>query len=263
VPLGASANFVILFVIFGAFLERSGLGGFVMDFTIGLVGHYRGGPAKVAVIASGITGTISGSAMANVLTVGTITIPLMRRIGYPAFMAGAIEAAASTGGALMPPVMGNVAFIMSEFAAIPYGTIALYAAIPALLYYLGVFCTVHFAAVRHGAVGLPKSELPPWRHHLRERWHLFIPIVLLVFLMTEDYSPQFSAVYSTVAVVVVSWFRRSTRMGLRDIVGALETGAKGAMLVAMATAVAGMIVPRWASSSPSRAPRSPARCWPG
>ena len=242
VPLGASANFVILFVIFGAFLERSGLGKFVMDFTIGLVGHYRGGPAKVAVIASGLTGTISGSAMANVLTVGTITIPLMRRIGYPAFMAGAIEAAASTGGALMPPVMGNVAFIMSEFAAIPYGTIALYATIPALLYYLGVFCTVHFAAVRHGAVGLPRDELPPWRHHFRERWHLFIPIVLLIFLMIEDYSPQFSAVYSTAAVVVVSWFRRSTRMGLRDILGALETGAKGAMLVAIATAVAGMIV---------------------
>lgn len=242
VPLGASANFVILFVIFGAFLERSGLGGFIMDFTIGLVGHYRGGPAKVAVLASGITGTISGSAMANVLTVGTITIPLMRRIGYPAFMAGAIEAAASTGGALMPPVMGNVAFIMSEFAGIPYGTIALYAAIPALLYYLGVYCTVHFAAVRHGAVGLPKDELPPWRHHLRERWHLFIPIVLLIYLMVEDYSPQFAAVYSTASVVVISWFRRSTRMGLGAILDALETGAKGAMLVAVATACAGMIV---------------------
>lgn len=242
VPLGASANFIILFIIFGAFLERSGLGGFIMDFAIGLVGRYRGGPAKVAVMSSAMTGTISGSAMANVLTTGTLTIPLMRKIGYPAFMAGAIEAAASTGGALMPPVMGTVAFVMASFSGIPYSLIALYATIPAILYYLGVFCTVHWAAVRYDAGSLPEAELPDWRRQLRERWHLLLPIIILVVLMTKDYSPEFSVFYSTLAVVVVSWFRRGTRMGLRDIIDALENGAKGAVLVAIATACAGMIV---------------------
>lgn len=242
VPLAASASYIVLFIIFGAFLERSGLGAFIMDFSIGLVGRFRGGPAKVAVISSAMTGTISGSAMANVLTVGTVTIPLMKRSGYPAFMAGAIEAAASTGGALMPPVMGTVAFVMSEFSGIPYGQIIVFAAIPAILYYVGIFCTVHWAAVRYGAAGLPRSELPDWRAQLRGRWHLLIPIVLLVVLMEKDYSPQFSVVYSILAVVVVSWFRRDTRMGWRAILDALETGAKGAVLVAVATACAGMII---------------------
>ncbi|MDA1324781.1 MAG: TRAP transporter fused permease subunit [Proteobacteria bacterium] len=242
VPLAASANFIVLFIIFGAFLERSGLGGFIMDFAIGLVGRYRGGPAKVAVISSAITGTISGSAMANVLTTGTLTIPLMRRTGYPAFMAGAIEAAASTGGALMPPVMGTVAFVMSEFSGIPYGTIVLYAAIPAALYFLGVFCTVHWAAVRYDAAGLPEDELPDWRAHLRERGHLLIPLVVLITLLVKDFSPQYAVTYSILTVLGVSWFRRSTRMGPKKIVEALENGAKGAVLVAIATACAGMMV---------------------
>jgi len=242
VPLAASANFIVLFIIFGAFLERSGLGGFVMDFAIGLVGRYRGGPAKVAVVSSALTGTISGSAMANVLTTGTLTIPLMRRTGYPAFMAGAIEAAASTGGALMPPVMGTVAFVMSEFSGIPYGTIAIYAAIPAALYFLGVFCTVHWAAVRYDAAGLPEDELPDWRAHLRERGHLLIPLVILITLLVKDFSPQYAVTYSILSVLVVSWFRRSTRMGPKEIVEALENGAKGAVLVAIATACAGIMV---------------------
>lgn len=242
VPLGASANFIVLFIIFGAFLARSGLGGFIMDFAIGLVGRYRGGPAKVSVVSSAMTGTISGSAMANVLTTGTLTIPLMRRIGYPAFMAGSIEAAASTGGALMPPIMGTVAFVMSEFSGIPYGLIALYGLIPALLYFLGVFCTVHWAAVRYDAGGIPESELPPWRARFKERGHLLIPLGVLIFLLMQDYSPQYSVVYSIFSVIVVSWFRRDTRMGLRAILDALEDGAKGAVLVAVATACAGMIV---------------------
>lgn len=241
-PLAASANFIVLFIIFGAFLERSGLGAFIMDFTIGIFGRYRGGPAKVAVISSAMTGTISGSAMANVLTTGTVTIPLMKRTGYPPYMAGAIEAAASTGGALMPPVMGTVAFIMAEFAGVPYGLIALYAIIPAMLYFLGIFCTVHFAAIRYDAKGLTAADLPDWRKPFRERWHLFLPIIILVWLMTLDYSPQYSVGYSILAVIIVSWFRKSTRLGLRAILEALENGAKGAVLVAVATACAGIIV---------------------
>ena len=241
-PLAASANFIILFIIFGAFLERCGLGSFMMDFTTGILGHRRGGSAKVAVVASALTGTISGSATANVLSTGSLTIPLMKRAGYPPFMSGAIEAAASTGGALMPPVMGTVAFIMSEYSGVPYGMIAFYAAIPAILYYLGIYCTVHFAALRYDAKPLDKANLPDWRGKFKEMWHLLLPIVLLVVLLGMDYSPQFSVGYSIIAVIIVSWFRKSTRLDWRGIMEALESGARGAVLVAVATACAGIIV---------------------
>jgi TRAP transporter 4TM/12TM fusion protein len=242
VPLGASASYIALFVIFGSFLEKSGLGGFIMDFAVGLVGRFRGGPAKVAVIASAMHGTISGSAPANVLTVGPITIPMMKRLGYPAHMAGAIEAAASTGGVIMPPVMGTVAFIMAQFMGVSYSVVALYALVPALLYFFGVFCTVHWSAVRYGIRGLDASEMPDWRKSFRDRGHLLAPVILLVTLMSLDYSPQFAVSYAIVSVVVVSWLRRSTRMNLASIVAALENGARSAIMVAVATAAAGMIV---------------------
>jgi TRAP transporter 4TM/12TM fusion protein len=242
IPLSASAEYIALFIIFGAFLERSGLGQFVIDFAVGLVGMFRGGPAKVAVVASAMHGTISGSAPANVLTVGVLTIPMMKRIGYPAHMAGAIEAAASTGGVIMPPIMGTVAFLMAQFTGIPYITIALYAFIPALLYFFGIFLTVHWSAVRHGIGGLPRSELPDWRKNFRDRGHLLIPLALLLYLMVECYSPQYAVTYSIAAVIFVSWWRRGTRMYPRDIFTALENGAKGALIVAIATAAAGMII---------------------
>ena len=211
VPLGASATYIALFVIFGAFLEKSGLGGFIMDFATGLVGRFRGGPAKVAVIASALHGTISGSAPANVLTVGPVTIPMMKRLGFPAYMAGAIEAAASTGGVIMPPVMGSVAFIMATFMGVSYSVVALYALLPALLYFFGIFCTVHWAAVRYGIRGLKPSELPDWKRSFRERGHLLLPIVVLITLMSLDFSPQYSAACAIIAVVVISWLRPSTR----------------------------------------------------
>lgn len=242
VPLQASATYIVLFIIFGAFLERSGLGQFVIDFAVGLVGTYRGGPAKVAVLASAMHGTISGSAPANVLTVGVITIPMMRKLGYPAYMAGAIEAAASTGGIIMPPIMGTVAFIMAQFTGIPYVTIALYALIPACLYFFGVFCTVHWSAVRHDIGGLRKEDLPDWRKSFRARGHLVLPLALLLYLMIAGYSPQFAVTWSIAAVIAVSWLRKETRMTWRDILTALENGGKGALLIAIATAGAGMIV---------------------
>jgi len=242
IPLSASAEYIALFIIFGAFLERSGLGRFVIDFAVGLVGSFRGGPAKVAVIASALHGTISGSAPANVLTVGVLTIPMMKRIGYPAFMAGAIEAAASTGGVIMPPVMGSIAFIMSQFTGISYVTITLYALIPAFLYFFGIFLTVHWSAVRHGIGGLPRSELPDWRASFRERGHLLMPLALLIYLMVEGYSPQYAVTWSIVAVIAVSWLRRDTRMTGEDMAVALINGAKGTLIVAIATAAAGMIV---------------------
>jgi TRAP transporter 4TM/12TM fusion protein len=242
IPLSASAEFIALFIVFGAFLERSGLGKFVIDFAVGLVGTYRGGPAKVAVIASALTGSISGSAPANVLTTGVLTIPMMKRLGYPAYMAGAIEAAASTGGVIMPPIMGSVAFIMSQFTGVPYVQIALYALIPALLYFFGIFLTVHWAAVRHGIGGLPREELPDWRANVRLRGHLLVPLVLLLWLLVKGYSPQFAVTWSIVAVLAVSWLRRGTRMGLKDILLAMRNGATGTLVVAIATAAAGMIV---------------------
>jgi TRAP transporter 4TM/12TM fusion protein len=242
IPLQASAEYIALFIVFGAFLERSGLGRFMMDFAIGLVGGTRGGPAKVAVVSSALTGTISGSAPANVLTAGVVTIPLMKRLGYPAYMAGAIEAAASTGGVIMPPVMGSVAFIMAQYVGVPYSHVALYALIPALLYFFGVFLTVHWSALRHGIKGVPREEMPDWKASLMARGHLALPILLLIGLMTLDYSPGYAAAWATLAVILVSWLRKGTRMGPSDIVAALEAGARGALLVAISTAAAGMIV---------------------
>lgn len=242
IPLGASADYIALFVIFGAFLERSGLGGFIIDLSSSLAGRFRGGPAKVAVIASAMTGTISGSAPANVLTTGTLTIPLMKRVGYPAQFAGAVEAAASTGGVIMPPVMGSIAFIMSQYTGIPYGRIVLYALVPALLYFFGLLLTVHWSALRHGIRGVEPSELVPWRRVMRERGHLILPVVLLVALIGQGYTPQFAVFYSIVAVVLVAALRPSTRMGLADVLQALERGAKSALMIALATAAAGMIV---------------------
>ncbi len=242
IPLSASAEYIALFIIFGAFLEKSGLGKFMMDFAIGLVGGYRGGPAKVAVVSSAMTGTISGSAPANVLTAGVISIPLMKRLGYPAYMAGAIEAAASTGGVIMPPVMGTVAFIMAQYVGIPYSHVAYYAIVPALLYFFGVFLTVHWAALRYDIKGVPKDEMPDWKGALRTKGHLALPVVVLIWMMVEDRSPGYAAVWAIISVVVVSWTSKETRMGWREIVDALETGAKGTLLVAIATAAAGMIV---------------------
>lgn len=241
-PLSASAEYIILFIIFGAFLERSGLGRLIMDVTVGLVGRFRGGPAKVAVVASAMHGTISGSAPANVLTVGVLTIPMMKRMGYPAYMAGAIEAAASTGGVIMPPVMGSVAFIMAQFIGVPYGQIALYAIIPAFLYFFGIFLTVHWSALRHGIGGLPAADLPDWRATLRANWHTSLPLLVLVYMMAGGYSAQYAVTLAIAACVASSWLRKHTRMGWRDILAALENGAKGALMVAIATAAAGMIV---------------------
>ncbi len=242
IPLTASAEYIALFIIFGAFLERSGLGKFMMDFAIGLVGAYRGGPAKVAVISSAMTGTISGSAPANVLTAGVITIPLMIRLGYPPYMAAAIEAAASTGGVIMPPVMGTVAFIMAQYVGIPYSHVAFYAIVPATLYFFGVFLTVHWSALRHDIKGVPKEDMPDWKGALLTKGHLAIPVVVLIWMMVEDRSPGYAAVWAIFAVIAVSFISKETRMGWRDILAALENGAKGTLLVAIATAAAGMIV---------------------
>ena len=174
--LGVSASYVMLFVLFGAFMERSGTGQLFMDFAMSITGHTAGGPGKVSVVSSSLFGTVSGSAVANVMVDGPITIPLMKRTGFRPPFAAAVEAVASTGGQIMPPVMGAAAFVMAEFLAVPYLQVALWAAIPAVLYYIAVFFAVHFEARRYGLAGVPRSQLPRFGRVMSERGHLFIPV---------------------------------------------------------------------------------------
>ncbi len=241
-PLGVSATFVYLFILFGAFLHKSGLGKFFIDLALAATGHTVGGPAKVAVLASGLFGTISGSSVANVVTTGTFTIPLMKSIGYPAHFAGAVEAAASTGGQLMPPIMGAAAFVMSEFIGVPYIKIAIAAALPAVLYYLAVALMVHMEAKRLGLKGLPKDTLPDAKKVLREGGHLLIPIFVIVYMLVSGYTPLRAAFVCIIATVVVAMMRKSTRLKFSGIMEALENGARSALGVAAACACAGIII---------------------
>jgi TRAP transporter 4TM/12TM fusion protein len=244
IPLSVSATYVILFILFGAFVERSGAGRMFMDFALSLTGHSVGGPAKVAVITSGLFGTISGSAVANVMTTGTFTIPMMARLGYRPAFAGAVEAVASTGGQIMPPIMGAAAFVMAEFLGVSYLTVAVFALIPALLYYVAVFVAVHFEALRTGMRGLPREECPRLGQVLRERGHLFLPLAIIVGVLVAGYSAPFAALCGIVSVVPVALLRASTRaeINLRGIIEALEAGARGSLSIAAACACAGIVI---------------------
>ena len=244
IPVAVSATYVVLFILFGAFVERSGAGKLFMDFAISLTGHTAGGPAKVACITSGLFGSVSGSAVANVMTTGAFTIPLMKRLGYRPSFAGAVEAVASTGGQIMPPIMGAAAFVMAEFMGVSYLTVAGYALIPALLYYVAVFAAVHFEARRTGMAGLPRSELPNLWDVLRERGHLFLPLIIIVATLLVGYSAPFAALCGIASVVPVALMRRSTRseVNLSMIVDSLEAGAIGSLVVALACAAAGIVI---------------------
>jgi TRAP transporter 4TM/12TM fusion protein len=242
IPLGVSATYVILFIIFGTFLEKSGTGQLFMDFASAITGWTRGGPGKISCISSALFGTISGSAVANVMVDGWLTIPLMKRTGFNPPFACAVEATASTGGQIMPPVMGAAAFVMSEFTGIPYITICLYAMIPALLYYFALFMSIHFMAGRMGLKGIPREELPRLKNVLAARGHMFIPLGIIVYMMIKGYTPMYACIYSTVAVVVLSFLRKETRMGFWTIVRALEESAKNALGVAAACACAGIVI---------------------
>jgi TRAP transporter 4TM/12TM fusion protein len=208
IPLAVSATYVILFVLFGAFLEKSGTGQLFMDFASALAGHTPGGPGKVSCISSGLFGTISGSAVANVMVDGWLTIPLMKRTGFRAHFAAAVEAVASTGGQIMPPVMGAAAFVMAEFLGVPYITIAKHAAIPAILYYLALFFAIHFEAQRTGLRGLPREELPSLWSVIVDRGHLFIPLVIIVYLMLAGYTAPMAALWGTLAAALSTWIGR-------------------------------------------------------
>ena len=244
IPLYVSATYVMLFILFGSFVERSGAGQLFMDFALALAGHTSGGPAKVAVITSSLFGTVSGSAVANVMTTGTFTIPLMMRTGYRPAFAGAVEAVASTGGQLMPPIMGAAAFVMAEFLGVSYLTVAGFAILPAVLYYVAVFMAVHFEAKRIGLVGLPKADLPRLREVLVTRGHLFLPLVVIVVVLLSGRSAAFSALCGIGSVIPTTWLRASTRKTFTwsAIFDALASGAQNTLVVALACACAGIVI---------------------
>jgi TRAP transporter 4TM/12TM fusion protein len=244
IPLYVSATYVMLFILFGAFVERSGAGQLFMDFALALAGHSSGGPAKVAVITSSLFGTVSGSAVANVMTTGTFTIPLMKRAGYRASFAGSVEAVASTGGQLMPPIMGAAAFVMAEFLGVSYLKVAAFALLPALLYYLAVFMAVHFEAKRLGLKGLPRADLPRLRVVLLERGHLFLPLVVIIAVLLLGRSAAFAALVGILSVIPTTWLRASTRRTFtpRVVLEALESGARNTLVVALACGCAGIVI---------------------
>ncbi|MCK9363533.1 MAG: TRAP transporter permease [Syntrophales bacterium] len=242
IPLGVSATFIFLFILFGAFLEKTGVGRLFIDIADSIAGWASGGPAKVAVITSALEGTVSGSSVANTVGSGSFTIPMMKKLGYRPEFAGAVEAAASTGGQIMPPIMGAAAFLIAEFTNTPYVVIAKAAAIPACLYFLGIFIEVHFEAKRCGLKGLSRDQLPKFFHVLKERGHLFVPLLAIIYVLTEGYTPTFAALVGLGLSILAGLIKKATRMSLWDIVTAMQTGARGAVGVAIACATAGIIV---------------------
>jgi len=240
--IGASVQFIFLFILFGAFLAKSGMGQLFNDLAMALAGKGQGGPAKVAVISSGFMGSINGAAVANVVGTGAFTIPLMKKIGYHKNFAGAVEASASIGGQILPPIMGASAFIMAETTGIAYGTIALAALLPAVLYFLAVIMQVHFRAGRLNLRGIPKADLPRVKEVLKERGHLLLPIAGLIVMLYLNIPIGFAAFYTILLTVIVATFRKKTRMSIKDILQAMENGARQSLSVMIACAVVGVII---------------------
>ena len=242
-PILASAHYIFLFVLFGAFVEASGAGKFFVDFARCAAGRLRGGPAKVSIISSAMIGTASGSSVANVVVDGVFNIPLMKASGFRPAVSGAIEAMNSSGGQIVPPVMGAGAFLMAEILGVPYPQVALAAVIPAVLYFTSAYWMIDFYSAAVGLRGMARKDLPVFRKIMAEKGYLLVPIVvLLVSLMVLMYSPYRSALYAIISLVVVSWFRKSTRMNLKAIVKTMSDGAKGSMEIAATCAAAGIIV---------------------
>jgi TRAP transporter 4TM/12TM fusion protein len=242
-PILASAHYIFLFVLFGAFVEASGAGKFFVDFARCAAGRLRGGPGKVSIISSAIIGTASGSSVANVVVDGVFNIPLMKASGFRATAAGAIEAMNSTGGQIMPPVMGAGAFLMAEILGVPYSQVALAAVIPALMYYTAAYWMIDFYSASQGLRGMKREELPVFKRIMGEKGYLLVPIVvLLVSLMVLMYSPYRSAIYAIISLIIVSWVRKASRLGIRGILETLAKGARGSIEIAATCAAAGIIV---------------------
>ena len=247
VPLGVSANFILLFILYGALLRKTGAGQFFTDVAFALTGWSRGGPAKAAVASSTFFGMISGSSVANTVTTGSFTIPLMKRTGYPGYFAAGVEASSSTMGQIMPPIMGAAAFIMAEFLSIPYFKVCVAAAIPAVLAFFSTFMQVHFRAVAMGIAGLPRADLPRIGKAFAEGWHHVFSIFLLIYFLMRNYSPERAVFWAIVATVVSSFImtiirKRSAKEFGMLILEGLQEGATGAVEVAAACAAAGIII---------------------
>ncbi|MEW6351386.1 MAG: TRAP transporter permease [Thermodesulfobacteriota bacterium] len=242
IPLGVSATVIFVYLLFGQALEKTGIRQFFVDLAMALTGTSAGGPAKAAVVSSALEGTISGSSIANTAGSGSFTIPMMKSLGYRPEFAAAVEASASTGGQIMPPIMGAAAFVMVEFLNLPYIEIAKAAAIPALLYFTGVFVMVHFQARRDGLTGLPRECLPKLGETVFRRGYLVLPLVLILWLMNNGFSAAKAAVWSMALAVILGMVRRVTRMGLREFVHTMESAARTALPVIAACAAAGIIV---------------------
>ncbi len=239
-PISVCSTYIVLFIIFGAFLEATGIANFFIECANSIAGAATGGPAKVAVISSALCGMVSGSSVGNTVTTGSVTIPLMKKTGYPGEFAGAVEAAASTGGQIMPPIMGAAAFIMAEMTGFAYSDIVVRAILPAFLYFSGIFLMVHFKAKKLGMKGLDRSELPKAKDIL-PKIYLIIPLVLLVYLIIKGETMALSAVYATVAAIAVSLINKDDRMTPTKFVNALENGSKNTISIGVACGVAGII----------------------
>jgi TRAP transporter 4TM/12TM fusion protein len=241
--IGVSSTYIFLFILFGAFLAKSGMGQFFNDLAMAIAGQTKGGPAKVSVIASGFLGSINGAAVANVVTTGSFTIPLMKKIGYKKNFAGAVEASASVGGQILPPIMGAAAFIMAETLGVPYREIALAALLPALLFYLGIIVQIHLRATKEGLKGISKENLPKVFDVMKERGHLMIPLLFLMYMLFfSGRTIIYSAFLTILVTVVIAMLRKTTRMTFKDIIEALENGARTALTVAIACASVGLVV---------------------
>ncbi len=234
------ATYILLFVLFGAFLEKCGAQKFFIDFPLAAVGHKIGGPAKVAVIASGLFGSISGSAIANTVSTGAFTIPMMKKAGFKPHIAGGIEPAASIGGMFMPPIMGAGGFIMAELTGLPYSRIMLVALFPAIMYFFSVFVMVHYEAKKNNIVG-EKSEHSPWEI-FKSEWYYTLPLIVITIFMLLGYSPGYSAILGLVSCIVISWFRKETRIGPKEFLEASRKGAEASLKIGATVGVIGIII---------------------
>ncbi len=241
-PLGVCSTFIVLFIILGSFLEKTGIGTFFIDLANSVAGYASGGPAKVAVISSALEGMYSGSSVANTVGSGSVTIPIMKKTGYKPEFAAAVEAAASTGGQIMPPIMGAAAFLMAEYTAVPYATIAVAAILPAVLYFAGIFMMIHFEAKKLGLKGLPKESIPNFFKLILKKGYLFLPIFVLVTFMGNGFTAAMSALWAIVSAIVVSFFRKETRLSFKSFAQALENGAKNTIGVTIACSMSGIII---------------------
>lgn len=241
-PIAVASTFVFVFILFGAFLQHSGASDFFFQLSVALAGKTRGGPVKIAIIASAFFGSISGSPTANVVTTGAFTIPMAKKIGYSPRFAAAVEACASTGGSLLPPIMGSSAFLMAAVTGIPYIQIAIAATVPAILFYISLFSIVHLEALRLNLPQVDMKDIPHLKTVIKEGWFYFLPVIVLVVFLFQGNSPSRTGIYGILAVVIVSWFKKSNRMTMRKIFQAMTESAKSAIPISTACAIAGLVI---------------------